>query len=148
MVAVAQLVRAAGCGPAGRGFESLRSPIFGPSWLNWIERWISAPVVTGSNPVEGTMNYFNKIYRFLWLFLAILIMYISFQRNVKSENGQQEVVSALSSSPILSTITIILIILLTGISVLRALESRNQWRKIADEDNVNKVFDHIEKQEK
>ena len=28
MVAVAQLVRAAGCGPAGRGFESLRSPIF------------------------------------------------------------------------------------------------------------------------
>ena len=94
------------------------------------------------------MNYFNKIYRFLWLFLAVLIMYISFQRNVKSENGQQEVVSALSSSPILSTITIILIILLTGISVLRALESRNQWRKIADEDNVNKVFDHIEKQEK
>ena len=148
MVTVAQLVRAAGCGPAGRGFESLRSPIFGPSWLNWIERWISAPVVTGSNPVEGTMSYFNKIYRFLWLFLAVLIMYISFQRSVKSEDGQQEVVSAFSSSPILSTITIIFIILLTALSVLRALESRNQWRKIADEDNVNQTLDKMEKKEK
>ena len=144
MVAVAQLVRAAGCGPAGRGFESLRSPIFGPSWLNWIERWISAPVVTGSNPVEGTMDYFNKIYRFLWFFLAALIMYISFQRNLKSEDGQQQVVSALSSSPVLSTITIIFIILLTGLSVLRAIEARNQWRKVAEEDNVNKVFDEME----
>ena len=144
MVAVAQLVRAAGCGPAGRGFESLRSPIFGPSWLNWIERWISAPVVTGSNPVEGTMDYFNKIYRFLWFFLAVLIMYISFQRNLKSEDGQQQVVSALSSSPILSIITIIFIILLTGLSVLRAIEARNQWRKVAEEDNVNKEFDKME----
>ena len=94
------------------------------------------------------MSYFNKIYRFLWLFLAVLIMYISFQRNIKSEDGQQEVVSAFTSSPILSTITIIFIILLTALSVLRALEARNQWRKIADEDNVNQVFDNMEKKEK
>ena len=27
-----------------------------PSWLNWIEHWVSAPAVTGSNPVEGTLS--------------------------------------------------------------------------------------------
>ena len=30
---------------------------FIPSWLNWIEHWVSAPVVTGSNPVEGTLKF-------------------------------------------------------------------------------------------
>ena len=73
MVTVAQLVRAPVCGTGGRGFDSHQSPIQlakaplcykeglilyinlnMPSWLNWIEHWISAPVVTGSNPVEGT----------------------------------------------------------------------------------------------
>ena len=148
MVAVAQLVRAAGCGPAGRGFESLRSPNLKPSWLNWIEHWISAPGVTGSNPVEGTMNYFNKIYKFLWFFLICLIMYLSSQRSIKLSDGQQEVVSIFSSSPILSIFTIFLIILLTGISVLRALESRNQWRRIAQEDNVDETFDKMEDEKK
>ena len=148
MVAVAQLVRAAGCGPAGRGFESLRSPFLKPSWLNWIEHWISAPGVTGSNPVEGTMNYFNRIYKFLWFFLVCLIMYLSSQRSIKSSDGQQEVVSIFSSSPILSIFTIFLIIFLTSVSVLRALESRNQWRRIAKEDNVDKTFDKIEDEKK
>ena len=148
MVAVAQLVRAAGCGPAGRGFESLRSPILKPSWLNWIEHWISAPGVTGSNPVEGTMNYFNKIYKLLWIFLIFLIMYLSFQRNIKTDGNHQEVVSAFSSSPILSIVTIIFIILLTSITVLRALESRNEWRRIAAEDKVSKKINKIEQQKK
>ena len=148
MVAVAQLVRAAGCGPAGRGFESLRSPNLKPSWLNWIEHWISAPGVTGSNPVECTMNYFNKIYKFLWFFLICLIMYLSSQRSIKLSDGQQEVVSIFSSSPILSIFTIFLIILLTGISVLRALESRNQWRRIAQEDNVDETLDKMEDEKK
>ena len=148
MVAVAQLVRAAGCGPAGRGFESLRSPNLKPSWLNWIEHWISAPGVTGSNPVEGTMVYFNKIYKLLWVFLVFLIMYLSYQRNVKSNGEHQEVVSAFSSSPILSIITIGFILLLTGISILRALESRNEWRRIAQEDNPDKVFNKIEDKKK
>tara|TARA_X000001036_G_scaffold246406_1_gene229717 strand:+ start:2143 stop:2589 length:447 start_codon:yes stop_codon:yes gene_type:complete len=148
MVAVAQLVRAAGCGPAGRGFESLRSPILKPFWLNWIEHWISAPGVTGSNPVEGTMNYFNKIYKLLWIFLIFLIMYLSFQRNIKTDGNHQEVVSAFSSSPILSIVTIIFIILLTSITVLRALESRNEWRRIAAEDKVSKKINKIEQQKK
>jgi len=94
--------------------------------------------------VEGTMVYFNKIYKLLWVFLIFLIMYLSFQRNIKSNGEHQEVVSAFSSAPILSTFTIILIIVLTGISILRAIESRNEWRKIAEEDNTNKVFDKIE----
>ena len=75
-------------------------------------------------------------------------MYLSFQRNIKSNGEHQEVVSAFSSSPILSTFTIILIIVLTGISILRAIESRNEWRKIAEEDNTNKVFDKIEDKKK
>ena len=149
MVAVAQLVRAAGCGPAGRGFKSLRSPTsFEPSWLNWIEHWISAPGVTGSNPVEGTMNHFNKIYRILWIILIFLIMYLSFQRNIDSQEGQQKIISAFESSPWLSIITISLLLILTSISVLRAIESRKQWRKIAKEDKVNEVLDEIEKKEK
>ena len=27
-----------------------------PSWLNWIEHWVSTPAATGSNPVEGTIT--------------------------------------------------------------------------------------------
>ena len=94
------------------------------------------------------MIYFNKIYKLLWVFLIFLIMYLSFQRDIKSTDGHQEVVSAFSSSPILSTFTIILIIILTGISILRAIESRNEWRKIAEEDRANKVFDKIEDKKK
>ena len=148
MVAVAQLVRAAGCGPAGRGFESLRSPNLKPSWLNWIEHWISAPGVTGSNPVEGAMKNFNKIYKFLWLLLILLVMFLSSQRNVEVSDGKREVVSVFSSSPYLSIITIIFIVLMTSIGVLRALESRNQWRKFAEEENANKVLEKIEKEKK
>ena len=114
-------------------------------WLNWIELWISAPVVTGSNPVEGTMNYFNKIYSLMWFFLIALIMYLSFQdRTIESSDGTKHIVSAFSVAPYLSIFIIILILLLTSISVLRAIESRNQWRKIAKEDNINEKISSIE----
>ena len=46
----------------------------------------------------------------------------------------KEIVSVFSSSPYLSIITIIFIVFMTFIGVLRALESRNQWRKIAEEE--------------
>ena len=75
-------------------------------------------------------------------------MYLSSQRSIKLSDGQQEVVSIFSSSPILSIFTIFLIILLTGISVLRALESRNQWRRIAQEDNVDETLDKMEDEKK
>ncbi|MFL2988642.1 hypothetical protein DBW61_00405 [bacterium] len=94
------------------------------------------------------MNYFNKIYKLLWIFLIFLIMYLSFQRNIKTDGNHQEVVSAFSSSPILSIVTIIFIILLTSITVLRALESRNEWRRIAAEDKVSKKINKIEQQKK
>ena len=89
------------------GSNPFGHPSLKPSWLNWIEHWISAPGVTGSIPVEGTMNYFNKIYKLLWVFLIFLIMYLSFQRNIKIDGNHQEVVSAFSSSPTLSIVTII-----------------------------------------
>ena len=94
------------------------------------------------------MFYFNKIYKLLWIFLIFLIMYLSYQRNIESNGEHQEIVSAFSSSPILSLITIGLIFLLTSISVLRALESRDEWRRIAQEDNANKVFDKIKDKKK
>ena len=37
---------------------------------------------------------------------------------------------------------------MTSIGVLRALESRNQWRKIAEEEKADKVLDKIEKEKK
>ena len=37
---------------------------------------------------------------------------------------------------------------MTSIGVLRALESRNQWRKFAEEENANKVLEKIEKEKK
>jgi len=98
--------------------------------------------------VEGAMNNFNKIYKFLWLLLILLVMFLSSQRNVELADGKREVVSVFSSSPYLSIITIIFIVLMTSISVLRALESRNQWRKFAEEENANKVLEKIEKEKK
>lgn len=95
------------------------------------------------------MNYFNKIYKLLWVFLIFLIMYLSFQRNIKINGENQEVVSVFSSSPILSTVTIIFIILLTIITVLRALESRNEWRRIAVEEQiVEKIIKKEQKKNK
>tara|TARA_B100001750_G_scaffold201912_1_gene176896 strand:- start:348 stop:587 length:240 start_codon:yes stop_codon:yes gene_type:complete len=75
-----------------------------------------------------------------------MIMYLSFQdRSIELENGKKEIISALESSPYLSMATILLLVLLTLISVLRALESRKQWRKIALEDKINEKLDELER---
>ena len=72
MVAVAQLVRAPDCGSGGRGFDTHQSPKSSiPSWLNWIEHWISAPVVTGSNPVEGANLIQEVLMKRIFLLLLI-----------------------------------------------------------------------------
>ena len=63
-------------------------------------------------------------------------------------DGNKEIVSIFSSSPYLSIITIIFIVFMTFIGVLRALESRNQWRKIAEEEKANQVLKKIEKEKK
>ena len=63
---------------------------------------------------------------------------LQISKAVKEDNGIFMVV----------IITIGFILLLTGISILRALESRNEWRRIAQEDNPDKVFNKIEDKKK
>tara|TARA_A100001015_G_scaffold319418_1_gene442229 strand:- start:2888 stop:3115 length:228 start_codon:yes stop_codon:yes gene_type:complete len=75
-------------------------------------------------------------------------MFLSSQRHLGLKDGKKEVVSVFSSSPYLSVLTILFIIIMTSIGVLRALESRNQWRKIAEEEKADKVLDKIEKEKK
>ncbi len=75
-------------------------------------------------------------------------MFLSSQRHLGLNDGKKEVVSVFSSSPYLSVLTILFIIIMTSIGVLRALESRNQWRKIAEEEKADKVLDKIEKEKK
>ena len=50
VVGVAQLVRAPGCGPGGRGFESLHSPQFAPRCrqAHGAERSLSSPLAHAS----------------------------------------------------------------------------------------------------
>jgi hypothetical protein len=69
-------------------------------------------------------------------------------RTIELENGQKKIVSALKAAPELSITVILLLIILTSVGVLRALESRNDWRKIAIEENVNEKLNQIEKDKK
>ena len=90
------------------------------------------------------MNYFNKIYPLMWFFLIALIMYLSFQdRTVESIDGSKHVRSAFEAAPYLSILIIVLLLLLTSIAILRAIESRNQWREIAQEENVKEKISNI-----
>ena len=66
------------------------------------------------------MKIFTKIYRLSWLLMVILIVF--FDRN----NTYQ------------SWFSIALLLVLSFISVLRFLESRNEWRRIIDEESLDK----------
>lgn len=66
------------------------------------------------------MKIFTKIYRLSWLLMVILIVF--FDRN----NTYQ------------SWFSIVLLLVLSFISVLRFLESRNEWRKIINEESLDK----------
>ena len=91
------------------------------------------------------MNYFNQIYRFMWFLLIILIMYLFFQdRVIELSDGNKKLLSAFEVSPYLSSFIIFFILLLTTISVLRSIEKRNEWRKIAKEDNIDSKISNIE----
>ena len=95
------------------------------------------------------MNYFNQFYRLMWFALVILIMFLFSQdRTIELSDGSIKLISAFSKSPYLSICIIFLIIILTSISVLRAIETRNQWRKVAQEDNVNEKISNLEKKKK
>ena len=56
MVGIAQLVRASGCGPEGRGFKSHYSPqyVLLAPWCNWLTHHPFKVESTGSIPVGVT----------------------------------------------------------------------------------------------
>ena len=66
------------------------------------------------------MTFFTKIYRTVWVVLIILIVFLN-------RNNLYWVVG-----------TITLLLLLSGIAVLRFLDSRNEWRKIIQEESLDK----------
>ena len=66
------------------------------------------------------MAIFTKIYRTAWTVLIILIVFLD-------RNNLYWVVG-----------TITLLLLLSGIAVLRFLDSRNEWRKIIQEESLDK----------
>ena len=66
------------------------------------------------------MAIFTKIYRTAWVVLIILIVFLD-------RNNLYWVVG-----------TITLLLLLSGIAVLRFLDSRNEWRKIIEEESLDK----------
>ena len=66
------------------------------------------------------MAIFTKIYRTSWMVLIILIVFLD-------RNNLYWVVG-----------TITLLLLLSGIAVLRFLDSRNEWRKIIQKESLDK----------
>ena len=66
------------------------------------------------------MAIFTKIYRTTWMLLIILIVFLD-------RNNLYWVVG-----------TITLLLLLSGIAVFRFLDSRNEWRKIIQEESLDK----------
>ena len=69
------------------------------------------------------MNFFTKIYRFLWVILILLLVFFD-------RHNFYWVIC-----------TIILLMLLSFLAILRALESRNEWREYIMEE---KIDDEIE----
>ena len=65
------------------------------------------------------MNPFTKIYRFSWVILLILIFFLD-------RDNLYWVIA-----------TILLLVVLSGIAVLRALESRKEWRQYNEEESLN-----------
>ena len=65
------------------------------------------------------MNPFTKIYRFSWVILLILILFLD------------------RDNPYWVIATILLLVVLSGIAVLRSLESRKEWRQYNEEESSN-----------
>ena len=68
------------------------------------------------------MNPFTKIYRISWVILLILIFFLD------------------RDNPYWVIVTILLLVFLSGIAVLRSLESRNEWRKYIEEESLDDNF--------
>jgi len=65
------------------------------------------------------MNLFTKIYRFSWLILLILLFFLD------------------RDNPYWVITTILLLLGLSGIAVLRSLESWKEWRKYIEEGSID-----------
>ena len=65
------------------------------------------------------MNYFTKIYRLSWAILLILIFFLD------------------RDNPYWVITTILLLVFLSCIAILRALESRKEWRKYIEEESLD-----------
>ena len=65
------------------------------------------------------MNLFTKIYRLSWVILLILIVFLD------------------RDNPFWVIATILLLVVLSGIAVLRSLESRKEWRQYNEEESLN-----------
>ena len=66
------------------------------------------------------MTLFTKFYRLAWLVLIVLLIFLD------------------RTNPYWVGFSIILLLILAAISVLRALESRKEWREIIEEENLDK----------
>ena len=69
------------------------------------------------------MNPFTKIYRFSWVILLILIFFLD------------------RDNPYWVIATILLLVVLSGIAILRSLESRKEWRIYNEEESLNDNID-------
>ena len=62
------------------------------------------------------MNTFTKIYRFSWMILLILLFFLD------------------RDNPYWVITTILLLVVLSGIAVLRSIESRKEWQKYIEKE--------------
>ena len=65
------------------------------------------------------MNLFTAIYKILWLVLLILLVFL------KRDN------------PYWVFVTILLLVVLSGIFILRSLESRKEWREYIEKESLD-----------
>ena len=65
------------------------------------------------------MNLFTKLYRLSWLILLMLLIFLDRQNTFWV------------------IVTILLLLILSAISVLRFLESRNEWREYLEEESID-----------
>ena len=63
-------------------------------------------------------NFFNYFIKLLWLFIFILIVFLDRDNNI------------------MVMMTIIILIITTIITVLRSIVSRNEWRKLIEDGDV------------
>ena len=66
------------------------------------------------------MTLFTKFYRLAWLVLIVLLIFLD------------------RTNPYWVGFSIILLLILAAIAVLRALESRKEWREIIEEESLDK----------